>query len=133
MLFDALFILLFIAAWMTLGAAAWIPLALRRRAVGGLLALPAAMIGAAGAGAAVPLAGLDTGLGVGVSMIAAALGGGLAAAAAFRLWDAYGLGERFAGLARGAGEPFDSGERRGAISSLGGRDGADRTGDGGDG
>ena len=103
MLFDALFLVLFFAAWCALGVLAWIPLSLRRGSVGALFALPFALAGGAGGGAAVPLLGLDTGVGVGASMAAALAGGVLLCAAAYRVWDGFDLGERFAGWARRAG------------------------------
>lgn len=102
-LFDALFLFLFFAAWCVLGVLAWIPLSLRRGSVGALFALPFALAGGAGGGAAVPLLGLDTGAGVGASMAAALAGGALLCAAAYRVWDGLDLGARFAGWARRAG------------------------------
>lgn len=103
MLFNALFLFLFFAAWCVLGVLAWIPLSLRRGAKGALFALPFALAGGAAGGAAVPLLGLDTGAGIGASMIAAACGGALLCWLGYRAWDALDLGGRFAGWARGTG------------------------------
>ena len=113
MLFNALFLFLFFAAWCALGALAWIPLSLRRRSAGALFALPFALAGGAAGGAAVPLLGLDTGTGIGVSMVAAPCGGALLCWLGYRAWDALDLGERFAGWARGTG----GGSGRGGVSS----------------
>ena len=63
MLVDAIFIALFLLTWSVLGTLAWIALSLRRRAVGALFALPIALVGAIGGGAATPLLGLDDGAG----------------------------------------------------------------------
>ena len=64
MLFDAIFLTLFLLTWAALGALAWITLSLRRRAVGAIFALPCALLGAIGGGAATPLLGLDNGTGI---------------------------------------------------------------------
>ena len=117
MLFDALFLVLFFAAWCVLGVLAWIPLSLRRGSVGALFALPFALAGGAAGGAAVPLLGLDTGTGIGVSMIAAPCGGGLLCWLGYRAWDTLDLGARFAGWARGTGREAAHETVQGAVSS----------------
>lgn len=96
MLFEAIFLTLFLATWTLLGGLVWLGWSLRRRAVGAIWALPFALLGGAAGGVLVPLLGLDNGVGVGVSMIAAPLGGALITAAAYRVWDAFALGERLA-------------------------------------
>ena len=96
MLFDAIFFTLFFLAWLLLGLLPWLAWSVRRRAFGAIWALPFALLGGAGGGVLVPLAGLQSGAGVGVSMITALAGGALLCAAAFRVWDLYGLGARFA-------------------------------------
>ena len=100
MLVDAIFIVLFLLTWSVLGTLAWIALSLRRRAVGALFALPIALVGAIGGGAATPLLGLDDGAGIGVSMITALLGGALLCQLAFAAWDLLELGRLFQPLAR---------------------------------
>ena len=96
----AIFLTLFLLCWAVLGALAWIGLSLRRRAVGALFALPPALLGAIGGGAAAPLLGLDTALGIGVSMITALAGGAALAALAYSVWDLFALGRLFRPLAR---------------------------------
>jgi len=98
-LFDAIFLTLFFLTWALLGGVAWLAWSLRRTAVGAIWALPVALLGGAGGGAAVPLAGLDDGLGIGVSMLAALAAGVVATWAAFATWDGYDLGRRFARFA----------------------------------
>ena len=100
MLVDAIFIVLFLLTWSVLGTLAWIALSLRRRAVGALFALPIALVGAMGGGAATPLLGLDDGAGIGVSMVTALLGGALLCHLAFAAWDLLELGRLFHPLAR---------------------------------
>ena len=94
-LFDAIFLTLFFLTWLLLGLLPWLAWSVRRRAFGAIWALPFALLGGAGGGVLVPLAGLQSGVGVGVSMITALAGGALLCAAAFRVWDLYGLGARF--------------------------------------
>ena len=74
----------------------WIALSLPRRARGALWAAPFALLGGIGGGALVPLAGLDNQLGIGVSMISAVICSGVAGWLSFQVWDAFGLGQRFA-------------------------------------
>lgn len=100
MLFNVIFLILFVAAWSFLSMLSWIALSLPRRARGALWAAPFAMLGGIGGGALVPLAGLDNQLGIGVSMIAALTCSALAGWLSFLVWDAFDLGERFARLAR---------------------------------
>ena len=100
MLVDAIFIVLFLLTWSVLGTLAWIALSLRRRAVGALFALPIALVGAMGGGAATPLLGLNDGAGIGVSMITALLGGALLGQLAFAAWDLLELGRLLQPLAR---------------------------------
>ena len=112
-LFDAIFLTLFFLTWLLLGAIPWLLISLRRRAHGALWALPFALLGGAGGGVLVPLAGLDDGWGVGLSMLAAPLGGAALTWAALRVWDDHDLGHRFARWATpAAGEqsapPVDS-------------------------
>ena len=112
-LFDAIFLTLFFLTWLLLAAIPWLLISLRRRAHGALWALPFALLGGAGGGVLVPLAGLDDGWGVGLSMLAAPLGGAALTWAALRVWDDHDLGRRFARWATpAAGEqsasPVDS-------------------------
>ena len=100
MLFDAIFLTLFLLTWATLGALAWIALSLRRRAVGALFALPCALLGAIGGGAATPLLGLDDGTGIAVSMLTALAGGLLLCRLAYAVWDWFDLGRLFRPWAR---------------------------------
>lgn len=100
MLFDALFLILFAAAWSLLAMLSWIAICLPRRARGALWAAPFAELGGVGGGVLVPLAGLDNELGVGVSMIAALAGSALCCWLSVRVWDSFGLGARFARFAR---------------------------------
>ena len=96
MLFDAIFLTLFFLTWILLGGLPWIAVSLRRHADGALWALPFALMGGAGGGAVIPLLGPEDGMGVGISMVGALLGGGFLTGAAFRAWDTYDLGARFA-------------------------------------
>ena len=100
MLFEAIFLTLFLAAWGVFGGLGWIWLSVRRRAVGAIFALPAALLGAMGGGAATPLLGLDDGLGIGVSMITAAAGGLALCRLSYAVWDLFELGRVFRPLAR---------------------------------
>ena len=99
MLFDAIFLTLVFLAWGVLGLLPWVALGLRRRAHGALWALPFALLGGAAGGVLVPLLGLDTGAGIGVSMATAPAGSALLSALAFRVWDRYHLDRRFARFA----------------------------------
>ena len=99
MLFDAIFLTLFFLTWCLLGALPWIVLGVRRRAYGAIWALPFALLGGAGGGVLVPVLGVDTGAGIGVSMATAFVGGALLSTLAYQVWDQYALGRRFAPLA----------------------------------
>ncbi len=100
MLFDAIFLILFIAAWSFLAMLIWIALSVPRRARGALWAAPFALLGGVGGGALVPLAGLDNEVGIGVSMIGAVAGSGLLCWLSYRVWDEFDLGRRFQRLSR---------------------------------
>lgn len=102
MLVDLIFLVLFAAAWLFLAMLSWIALSVRRRAVGALWAAPFAALGGIGGGAMVPLAGLDTQLGIAVSMLSAFCCAGLACLLSFRAWDAFALDKRFAKWSRRA-------------------------------
>jgi len=106
-LFDTIFLTVFFLTWAIEGGLVWLGWSIRRRAYGAIWALPFALLGGAAGGVLVPLLGLDNGVGVGVSMIMAPVGGALLTGAAYRVWDDFGLGERFAFLAvsRLEGEP----------------------------
>ena len=95
MLFDGIILTLFFLTWSLLGSLPWLALSLRRRADGALWALPFALLGGTGGGGVIPLLGSDDGVGLGISMIGALLGGGFLAGTAFRVWDAYDLSARF--------------------------------------
>lgn len=96
MLFDAIFLTLFFLTWVILGGLTWLAISVRRRGVGAIWALPFALLGGAGGGVIVPTAGLDDGVGIGVSMMAALAGGGALTWAAYRAWDEYEIGRSFA-------------------------------------
>ena len=96
MLFNVIFLILFLAGWGTVGMLVWIGLSLRRRALGALWAAPFALAGAIGGGALTGVIGWD----VGWSFAVAALGSALLGALAFRVWDAWDLGDRFVSWAR---------------------------------
>ncbi len=98
MLFDAIFLTLFFLTWTLEGGLVWLAWSIRRRAYGAIWALPFGLLGGAGGGVMVPVVGLDNGVGVGVSMIVAPLGGVLLTGIAYRVWDDYDLGARFAFL-----------------------------------
>ena len=96
MLFDAIFLTLFFLTWTLLGGLVWLVWSVRRRAYGAIWALPFALLGGAGGGALAPVAGLDTGVGVGVSMLAALVGAAAMTAAAYWAWDTYRMDRWFA-------------------------------------
>ncbi|MCY3567486.1 MAG: hypothetical protein OXH38_02580 [Chloroflexi bacterium] len=100
MLFDAIFLFLFVATWLLISSLSWIALSLRRRARGSIWAAPFAALGGVGGAVLVPVAGLTNELGVGVSMIAALAGSACTCWLGFYCWDRFGLDRRFAGLAR---------------------------------
>ncbi len=96
MLFDAIFLTLFFLTWALLGLLPWLTMGVRRRGRGAIWALPFAVLGGAAGGALTPLIGLDDAKGVGVSMVAAPLGGALLSRAAYHVWDRYDVGAWFA-------------------------------------
>ena len=96
MLFDAIFLTLFFVTWALLGVLPWLTMGVLRRGQGAIWALPFAVLGGAAGGALTPLLGLDDAKGVGVSMVAAPLGGALLSRAAYHVWDRYDVGEWFA-------------------------------------
>ncbi len=100
MLFNAIFLILFVATWLLISTLSWIALSLPRRARGSLWSAPFAAVGGVGAAVLVPLAGLDNSLGIGVSMLAALVGSALACWLAFVCWDRFALGRRFRRLGR---------------------------------
>ena len=100
MLFDAIFLILFVATWLLISMLSWIALSLPRRARGSLWSAPFAAAGGVGGAVLVPLAGLDNALGIGVSMLAALAGSALACWLGFVCWDRFGLDRRFSGLGR---------------------------------
>ncbi len=100
MLFNVIFLILFVAAWSLLAMLSWIALSVPRRAQGALWAAPFAFLGGIGGGALVPLAGLDDEVGIGVSMIAAVVCSALACWLSYRAWDEFDLGQRFRRFAR---------------------------------
>jgi len=99
-LFDAIFLILFVATWLVISSLSWIALSLRRRARGALWAAPFAAVGGVVGAVLVPVAGLTNELGIGVSMIAALAGSACTCWLGFRCWDRFALDRRFASLAR---------------------------------
>ena len=79
------FVILFFAVWCFLGLITWAVAAVIARGRGALPALPLALAGAATAGVAVPLAGLDDAAGFFLSLVAALLAGAIASAAGILL------------------------------------------------
>ncbi len=73
------FILVFFAVWIFLGLTSWAVAAVIVRGRSALPALPIALAGAAAAGVAVPLMGLDDVTGFLVSLMAATVGGAMGA------------------------------------------------------
>jgi len=97
-LFDAIFLTLFFLTWALLGLLPWLLQSVRRQAHGAIWAFPFTLGGGAAGGALIPLLGLDTGAGIGVSMLTALAGGALLSGLAYRVWDQYYLGPRLARL-----------------------------------
>ncbi len=91
-LFNAIFLTLFLLTWGLEALLPWLVLGFRRRGEGALWALPFGLLGGAGGGALAPLLGLTDGSGIALSLITAPLGGMALAGAAFRAWDAYAIG-----------------------------------------
>lgn len=108
MLFDAIFLTAFFLTWALLGSLVWLAWSVRRNAVGAIWAFPFGLLGGMGGGVLLPLLGLDDGLGVGLSMVGAPVGAVLLTGAAYRVWDDYGLGRRFANLAQPNFAPPDA-------------------------
>ncbi len=102
MLVEVIFLILFGAAWSLVSVVSWIACSLPRRARGALWAAPFAELGGIGGGVLPPLAGLDDGLGLGVSMATALAGSATTCWLSYRVWDAFSLGDRFARWARQA-------------------------------
>ena len=100
MIVNAIFLIMFGAAWSLLAMLSWIALSVPRRAHGALWAAPFAWLGGIGGGAFVPIVGLDNELGIGISMIAALLCAAVTGWLSFRVWDAFSLNARFAKWAR---------------------------------
>jgi hypothetical protein len=69
--FAAIFITLFVAAWLILGFFPWLALSVATRGNAGLGMLPLSMLTGVVAGLSVPLLGKDDGEGIWISMIAA--------------------------------------------------------------
>lgn len=70
-MFAAIFISLFVAAWLILGFLPWLALSVATRGHAGLGMLPLSMLTGLVAGLSVPLLGKDDGEGIWISMIAA--------------------------------------------------------------
>jgi uncharacterized membrane protein YeaQ/YmgE (transglycosylase-associated protein family) len=120
-LFDAIFLTAFFLTWALLGGLVWLVWSIRRDAVGAIWAFPFGPIGGMGGGVLLPLVGVDDGLGLGLSMVMALIGAALLTGMAYRVWDDYDLGDRFANLAQPRFAPSDadppSDEDRPAIDS----------------
>jgi hypothetical protein len=99
-LFDAIFLTAFFLTWALLGGLVWLAWSIRRDAVGAIWAFPFGPLGGIGGGVLLPVIGVDDGLGLGLSMVAALIGAALLTGTAYRVWDDYDLGDRFAGLAQ---------------------------------
>ncbi len=67
MLFDAIFLGLFVAGWIVAGGLPWLVLSITTRGRAGLQYLPLSMFTGVVAGLAVPIMGLDNGTGIWVS------------------------------------------------------------------
>lgn len=72
-MFAAIFISLFVAAWLILGFLPWLVLSVATRGNAGLGMLPLSMLAGLVAGLSVPLLGKDDGAGIWISLIAAFL------------------------------------------------------------
>jgi hypothetical protein len=69
-----LFVLLFFAAWAFMGLIIWASVAVLRRGDGAIFALPVSLAAACAGGVALPLAGLDDGTGLLLSLVTAMAG-----------------------------------------------------------
>ena len=72
MLFELIFLSLFAVAWLTCGFVSWLALSVFTRGDAGLGNLPLSLFAALVGGLAVPILGLNSGLGIWLSMFAAA-------------------------------------------------------------
>ena len=71
MLFDAIFLGLFVGGWAAVGALPWLTLSVKTRGHAGLQYLPLCVFTAVVAGLAVPVVGLDDRNGIWISFISA--------------------------------------------------------------
>jgi len=71
-MFEAIFITLFVAAWLFCGFVPWLAFSVATRGNAGLGYLPLSMFAGVVAGMAVPLLGADDASGIWLSMVAAA-------------------------------------------------------------
>ncbi len=71
MLFDAIFLALFVAGWTVAGGLPWLALSVKTRGHAGLPYLPLCMFTGVVAGLAVPIMGLDNTTGIWVSFASA--------------------------------------------------------------
>lgn len=69
-----LFVLLFFAAWAFMGLITWAAVAVLRRGHGAIFAMPVSLAAACASGVGVPLAGLDDGTGLLLSLVTAMAG-----------------------------------------------------------
>jgi hypothetical protein len=102
MLFNTIFLTAFFLTWALLGSLIWLVWSIRRDTVGAIWAFPFGLLGGIGGGVILPLLDVNDGLGIGLSMVGALVGATLLTSAAYRVWDDYGLGARFAKLAQPA-------------------------------
>jgi hypothetical protein len=87
------FVVFFFAVWLFFGLMAWAAVAVIKRGRGALTALPLALGGAAIAGVAVPLLGMQNGAGFFLSIITATAGGFAGAYAGLAFASRMGLTE----------------------------------------
>lgn len=71
MLFEAIFISIFVCAWLVCGFAPWLAVSVATRGQAGLVNLPICLFAAVVAGLAVPVAGANGRPGIWVSLVAA--------------------------------------------------------------
>lgn len=71
MLFELIFVSLFVAAWLICGFVPWLALSVRTRGGAGLVNLPLCLFAAVVAGLAAPLLGMTGVLGIWISVAAA--------------------------------------------------------------
>ncbi len=101
MIFDVIFLTAFVAGWLGCAYLPWLALSVATRGEAGLGALPLGLFTGLVAALAVPVFGLDNGLGLGLSFLAAF------GASAFML----GV-RRLSRIARGAAVPTSGPEHR---------------------